>query len=335
MTYLQLRYLARRLAAGFAIGALLLWALPVSAQTMGSGMGGSGFGGTSSGGFGGGSSFGGGGFGGGSSFGGGGFGGGSSFGGGGFGGSGFGGGGSGFGGGFGQSGGFGSTSSGGFGSGGYGGIGRGAATTSGGISSSNYFGQYYVNPLAASYANATSANGMPQINSPFGSPLYNVNGTTTLGGMNSGLNMTGMGSSSFGGLGGATAGIGTSGFRGVGSPSSTTGTASTTGTGSPYVVIVNPPPFEASLLANASITSQPLQPRADLQQVLARSSALAASSASIQVLARGPVVVLRGTAASEHDRRLAEALVHLSPGVHDVLNQIQVPQTLPAPNRQP
>ena len=62
----------------------------------------------------------------------------------------------------------------------------------------------------------------------------------------------------------------------------------------------------------------------DLQQVLQRSSGLAASP-GIRVALEGPIVVLRGKADNDHDRRLAEGLIRLTPGVRDVRNEIQVP----------
>jgi osmotically-inducible protein OsmY len=67
--------------------------------------------------------------------------------------------------------------------------------------------------------------------------------------------------------------------------------------------------------------------QADLTQALARSSALA-DSRGIQVALVDSVVVLRGKVANEHDRRLAEGLVRMSPGVHAVRNELQVPASL-------
>jgi hypothetical protein len=73
-----------------------------------------------------------------------------------------------------------------------------------------------------------------------------------------------------------------------------------------------------------STAAGPLQVRADLQDVLARSSRLNARD-TIQVGMVGPVVVLRGTVLDEHDRRLAENLIRLSPGVHEIRNELVVP----------
>jgi hypothetical protein len=70
-------------------------------------------------------------------------------------------------------------------------------------------------------------------------------------------------------------------------------------------------------------TAGPLQGRPDLQNVLALSSRLS-SRDTIRVGMAGPVVVLRGTVLNEHDRRLAENLLRLSPGVHEVRNELVI-----------
>ena len=64
--------------------------------------------------------------------------------------------------------------------------------------------------------------------------------------------------------------------------------------------------------------------RSEVEQVLARSTSLNPDRA-IRVVVQGPAVVLRGTVASDHDRRLAEALIRLSPGVREVRNELEVP----------
>jgi hypothetical protein len=67
----------------------------------------------------------------------------------------------------------------------------------------------------------------------------------------------------------------------------------------------------------------PGQLERDVRELLLRSSSLK-SRGSIIVSVDGPVVILRGTALSSRDRRLAEALVRLTPGVRDVVNEIEV-----------
>jgi len=67
----------------------------------------------------------------------------------------------------------------------------------------------------------------------------------------------------------------------------------------------------------------PLKPREDLQRILARSSSLTAAD-SIQVLSDGATVFLRGVVANDSDRRMAEALLRLSPGVDVVRNELTI-----------
>jgi hypothetical protein len=66
-----------------------------------------------------------------------------------------------------------------------------------------------------------------------------------------------------------------------------------------------------------------LQPRADLQQIVARSSYLSPKN-SVQVVGQGALVVLRGTAVSAYERQLIEAMLRLSPGVDNVRNEITI-----------
>jgi hypothetical protein len=69
------------------------------------------------------------------------------------------------------------------------------------------------------------------------------------------------------------------------------------------------------------------QLQADLQAVLDRSSALSGVKDNLRVSVAGRVVVLQGTVTSPRERRLAEALVRLQPGVAAVQNQIVVVQS--------
>jgi hypothetical protein len=61
----------------------------------------------------------------------------------------------------------------------------------------------------------------------------------------------------------------------------------------------------------------------DLSRMLSRSTSLGADR-RIAVATDGDVIVLRGLVSNDNDRRLAEAMVRLTPGVHDVRNEIQV-----------
>jgi hypothetical protein len=155
----------------------------------------------------------------------------------------------------------------------------------GGIASSNLFSSTYGNPMAQGLPNATGANSRS-----FGTPLFNLTTTTATTGL--------------------TPGVGTASIAAGGLASLSAASAMHRAVGA----YATPEGFRAS---------GPLQVRADLQAVIARSSSLSPQS-KIQVLSDGQGVVLQGTVASEHDRRLAEALVRLSPGGRVLRNELIV-----------
>jgi hypothetical protein len=186
---------------------------------------------------------------------------------------------------------------------------RPGATSAGGVSSSNPFAAYYANPLAAGLA----GSGTTTSRTTFGSALFaNVNPTTTsstsgLGFAGSRSGMGAMGGAGFmGGLGGGTASIASS--------ATTTRRA---------------PTYSASL-SFSNNTAVPPRLQSSLQQIVTQSTALQASP-GIQVAMEGSTVVLQGWAASDHDRRLAENMVRLTPGVRDVRNDVQIANLAPQP----
>jgi hypothetical protein len=171
------------------------------------------------------------------------------------------------------------------------GAGRGGSSNylSPGVSSANPFNSYFLNPFAPGLGTKTS----------FGTPLYaNVFTTST----NTNFSANRAGGTGFGGGGG---------LGGLGGGGSGTNTSSTAPAYRMTVGFAARPPAPAAL-------------RADLQQVLAASTSLSESK-GIQVAMDGSTVVLTGKAANDHDRRMAEGLVRLTPGVRDVRNQIQIP----------
>jgi hypothetical protein len=85
----------------------------------------------------------------------------------------------------------------------------------------------------------------------------------------------------------------------------------------------SPVPFTFGALSPRPTMRSPEVARQDLQDVLAHSSSLP-SKDRIQVAMQGEVIVLRGAVADDHERQLAELLIRLSPGVHDVRNDLQV-----------
>ena len=67
----------------------------------------------------------------------------------------------------------------------------------------------------------------------------------------------------------------------------------------------------------------PAQLEQQLRQVIERSSALR-SRDRIQLHVEGAFVRLQGQVASERDRRIAESLIRLTPGVQNVVNELTV-----------
>lgn len=67
----------------------------------------------------------------------------------------------------------------------------------------------------------------------------------------------------------------------------------------------------------------PVKMQADLQEILARSTALQTRS-QVKVVVKENVVILQGKVASAKERRLAEGLLRLTPGVREVDNQLTV-----------
>jgi len=93
----------------------------------------------------------------------------------------------------------------------------------------------------------------------------------------------------------------------------------------PFTMVLEAP---AGGLSTTGTPQQSFAPRnAALEQtvlnVLASSSALP-SKQGILVAVAGETVILRGTVADMHQKRMAEALLRLTPGVRNVLNEIQV-----------
>jgi BON domain len=131
--------------------------------------------------------------------------------------------------------------------------------------------------------------------------------------------------------GGGQGGYGLGGFQGnfpsqANLPSGNTATGpNTLSRRSPYYTAS--PGFDYRPAGSSQVQSA-------VEQVLARSTSLSPSR-NIRVAVEGPAVVLRGTVASEHDRRLAEALVRLTPGVFDVRNELEVPGTVSQAGRGP
>src|SRR5262249_21372213 len=123
----------------------------------------------------------------------------------------------------------------------------------------------------------------------FGSPLFTITNTT--------------------GLTGATATLGTSSaFGPMGTNPGYFGRRSPT-----YITVLGFDPPEAL----------PNEFQANLQQVVARSTKLP-SSPTIRVVVDGNVVVLRGMVVNDRERRMAENIIRLTPGVRYVRNELML-----------
>jgi osmotically-inducible protein OsmY len=138
----------------------------------------------------------------------------------------------------------------------------------------------------------------------FGSPLYNIT-TSTVQGANRGGTATITGSGSVQSFSGASS----VGIRRTPSYSTTVG-------------FDYAPPSLGSLQAKA-------------QETIAKATRQLKSKDSILVEMDGETVVLRGSASNANERRLAEALVRLTPGIYDVRNELEVPEVAPAPRKIP
>jgi hypothetical protein len=194
----------------------------------------------------------------------------------------------------------GGTSGGGFQGGGFQGGSRagtyGNTGTTGGTffptpNTSSPFASYYRSPLTMSN---TSTSGVVTIQQmPLGQPMYAVVTTTNTnaaGNVARSPTMTGSGTLTYG--------------------------ASPAGS---VVLAANPAPSD--LVVRRPAIAGRVQ--TDVQGILARSSSLS-NGKDIQVAADGTVLVLRGRVPSERDRRLAQGLALMSPGVYEVRNELQV-----------
>ena len=94
------------------------------------------------------------------------------------------------------------------------------------------------------------------------------------------------------------------------------------------------PPYVVRLADSAPLTDRRSlgTVSADFQRILTRSSVFN-SNTEIQVTTEGSVVVLQGTVASARERRLAENMLRLSPGVRQVRNELQVREVAPTPRK--
>jgi hypothetical protein len=110
--------------------------------------------------------------------------------------------------------------------------------------------------------------------------------------------------------------------------SSTTATTSTSNLGNTMGFTTvgqrRAPPYITTVGFRRGPRVTPEAMETDVRQSLARSPRLT-NGQGIQVSVNGTTVVLRGTVANQRERRVADVLVRLSPGVRDVRNELKVP----------
>ncbi len=189
----------------------------------------------------------------------------------------------------------------------------GGGRTTGGFGSTTYQGVSNTNPFYQSYAEPlASGMGSGNTRSTFGVPMFNLTTTTT-------GNLTG------GGALGNTGGISAVNFN----PSPATYMTT------PYVVGFGIPANSAAVAPTRNLPpAVASRLRGEVQQIITQSSALP-SKGDIRVSVVGPAVVLQGLVSDEHERRLAEGLIRLTPGVDQVVNQLRVRTELATPRPVP
>jgi hypothetical protein len=201
--------------------------------------------------------------------------------------------------------------------------GSGLGSTSSGISRADPFYSYFNNAMGFGVSNKSnsSATGFGVSNTSnsnssstgsltpskssvsFGAPLFGTALTTS----------TSAGSMGRGGALGATGASGQMGGYPLGS-------AAPLSKAPAYSIVIGFP----------TKAPAPGQLQSNLGGILARSTSLGADR-RIAVSTDGAAVVLRGTVGSDHDRRLAEAMARLTPGIHDVRNELQIQAANPSP----
>ena len=230
----------------------------------------------------------------------------------------------------------------------------GSGTTSNGIvSASNPLAAYYYNPLAQGYITVNGSGTPSPSNVPFGTALYanamsGSSSSGSLGGRGAGNAFGGTSSSSRGSFGGTSASGLSGGLSGTATLRGGAGTTVTvpqfTGGGSYGPAIGRRGPVIGGSLAMVGMRPIPMTARrSNLQRLIALNSRIAAPG-GIVVTTNGNAVVLSGRVASLDERRIAENVLRMSPGVYTVQNNLTVgpppgppalspsPGSIPGPN---
>jgi osmotically-inducible protein OsmY len=169
-------------------------------------------------------------------------------------------------------------------------VGTLSPTTSTGVSNMDLFYSHYANPMYSGRVSSTGQTITGQVGG-FGAPLYTLTTTSALPGITGTLSSTSQGLGGLGGLANTT-----TGRRG---------------------------PAYTCMLAFPYDPPTPARLQTELQQVITRSSSLTAKD-TIKVKLDGQVLVLEGTVPNDRERRLAEGLLRLTPGVRQLRNNLVV-----------
>jgi hypothetical protein len=188
-----------------------------------------------------------------------------------------------------------------FGGGTTSGFGAGGTTSYG---TTSFEGRYFANPLAIGVPTASSTGSQylrafPTQLPTFGQPLYGTANLTTTPRTTTNPYQTNTNTY------GAALTVAAAAFAG----------ANTAG-------IRRAPSYIAEPVFDRAPRPTATAVRANLQAIIDRSTRLP-SRGGITVSMDGDVVVLRGQVRDERERRLAEAVVRLAPGVHEVKNELR------------
>jgi len=204
--------------------------------------------------------------------------------------------------------------------------------------STSFLGQYYGNPLSLGLITG-NGNTSPQMT--FGQQLFNVNTGAGAGaygnyggvspltgrtGTTTGVGAVGaVGALGGGALGGANrvGALGAAGGALGGTAAVNSGLAGANNGAPAGVGVTRTAPAYVATIGFSTTPLSPSRLAVDLQDTIARSSQLP-SRGNIQVSMDGSAVILRGEVADESERRLAEGMMRLTPGVHEVQNELTV-----------
>jgi hypothetical protein len=177
----------------------------------------------------------------------------------------------------------------------------------------------YANPLVAGMVNTS---GQTTLNKAFGQPMFSTYSTAISG------NTT----SSFGGIGGTGGNFGGSfggSFGGAG------GLSGNTNFGFNTFGMTRTPNYAATLADDMPRVVHPNpQLQANIADILRRST-YAQSTTPLRIAVKDSVVFIEGAVPTARQKRLIEGMIRLTPGVRDVVNNLEITETLPPPTKGP